>query len=144
MAAFGLAVRTWAAGYINKEHELATQGPYAFTRNPLYVGSLLLGIGATLAGGSWLFVVAFVLFYAVVYGATIRGEAALLEDKFGIEYRHYARHVPLVVPRLTPYTSEAGLERPFRLERWRRNREYEALLGGVAGFLVLTAKMVWF
>jgi protein-S-isoprenylcysteine O-methyltransferase Ste14 len=146
LAAVGLALRAWAAGHIRKEKELTTTGPYAHTRNPLYVGSFFLGLGVTVAGGHWLFVILFLLFFVLVYGRTIRGEAGLLEEMFGPEYRHYAERVPLVVPRLTPYRApddEGRGGRPFELERWRRNREYEALLGTVAGFAFLAAKMVW-
>lgn len=144
LAVMGLAVRAWSAGVIAKEKELAVGGPYAYTRNPLYVGSFFLGLGVAVAGGQWYFVVAFLLFYLVIYGRTIGGEAALLEDIFGERYRHYADRVPLVVPRLTPYRPE-GETRPtsFTLSRWRRNREYEAWLGAVAGFVFLAAKMWW-
>ena len=143
LAVLGLAVRAWAAGHIRKEKELTVTGPYAFTRNPLYVGSFLLGLGVTVAGGEWIFVVLFILFYAFVYGRTIRGEASLLEELFGEEYRHYGQHVPLIRPRLTPYRAPGRQTRPFTLERWRRNREYEAALGAVAGFAFLAVKMVW-
>ncbi|HZD05008.1 MAG TPA: methyltransferase, partial [Longimicrobiales bacterium] len=73
LAAVGLAVRAWAAGFIHKERELTTAGPYAYTRNPLYLGSFLVGIGVTVAGGRWLFVVFFLVFFVLVYGRTIRG-----------------------------------------------------------------------
>ena len=158
LAALGLAIRSWAAGHIRKEKELTTGGPYAHTRNPLYVGSFLVGLGVTVAGGRWLFVVLFLAFFVFVYGRTIRGEAELLEGLFGEEYRRYARHVPLILPRPTPYRPEdasgtdpgddggsvgSGAGAPFTLSRWRRNREYEALGGAVAGFAFLLAKMLW-
>jgi protein-S-isoprenylcysteine O-methyltransferase Ste14 len=138
----GLAIRTWAAGVIRKERELTTEGPYGHTRNPLYVGSFFLGVGVTLAGGHWAFVALFLVFFALVYGRTIRGEARLLEEAFGDEYRVYARAVPLVVPRLTRYR-RVGATGAFTLERWRKNREYEALVGAVAGLAFLAARMFW-
>lgn len=144
LAALGLAVRAWSAGVITKEKELAVGGPYAYTRNPLYVGSFLLGLGVALAGGKWYFVAVFLLFYAVIYGRTIGGEAALLERLFGDRYRHYAERVPLVVPRLTPYRPPEGAPpSSFTFSQWRRNREYEAGLGALAGFAFLAAKMWW-
>lgn len=144
LAALGLLIRGWAAGVIHKERKLTVQGPYAFTRNPLYLGSLFLGLGVTVAGGRWYFVVAFLLFFFVVYGRTIRGEAELLEELFGDRYRHYARHVPALRPRPTPYRPEEPRSRAsFTLSRYRRNREYEALLGTVAGFAFLAVKWWW-
>lgn len=149
LAVLGLTVRSWAAGVIRKGRELSIEGPYAYTRNPLYVGSLLVGVGVTVAGGRWYFVVAFLLFFVLVYGRTILGEAELLEELFGEAYELYARHVPLVVPRVTPWRppplappDRDGRGR-FAVDRWRRNREYEAVAGTVAGFAFLAAKMLW-
>ena len=145
LAACGLFVRARAAGFIHKDRELTTTGPYAHTRNPLYLGSFLLGLGVTAAGGRVLFVAIFVLFFALVYSRTIRGEAQLLEQLFGEQYRDYAANVPLFLPRLTPWraadASSSGAASEFSLERWRRNREYEALLGVVAGFAFLALRM---
>lgn len=144
LAAVGLVVRGWAAGVIRKEKELTVRGPYAFTRNPLYVGTFLLGLGVTIAGGRWIFVVLFLLFYGLVYGRTIRGEAALLEELFGDSYRDYAAAVPLLIPRPTPYRpKESSGPASFTFSRYRRNREYEALLGTVAGFAFLAARVWW-
>ena len=105
------------------------------------------------AGGQWLFVVAFLVFFTVVYHRTIRHEAEQLEGVFGDAYRRYAEAVPLFVPRLTAWRgpegedggASAAPERAspsgFSLERWRRNREYEALLGALAGFAGLGLRM---
>jgi protein-S-isoprenylcysteine O-methyltransferase Ste14 len=141
LALLGAALRAWAAGTIRKERELSTSGPYAHTRNPLYLGSFLIGLGVTIAGARWVFVALFLAFFAVVYGAVIKKEARLLGELFGAAYADYARSVPLFVPRLAPYRGAPG--GGFTLERWRRNREYEALLGVIAGFAFLTAKLLW-
>ena len=152
LAFVGAAIRAWAAGTIRKERELTVTGPYAHTRNPLYLGSFLIGIGATIAGGVWAFTVAFLVFFAVVYSRTIRSEADLLAERFGERHADYVRNVPLFVPRAVPWraTGSADLEGNgqgtsdgFTLGRWRRNREYEALLGVAAAFLLLAAKMLW-
>lgn len=142
LAVTGLLMRAWAAGFIRKEERLATSGPYGHTRNPLYLGSFFLGLGITLAGGHWVFVVAFFLFFFGVYGRTIRNEARLMEELFGDQYRHYAANVPLFLPRLTPYRAP-GDEAPgtFSMERYRGNKEYEALLGAAAGFAFLALRM---
>jgi protein-S-isoprenylcysteine O-methyltransferase Ste14 len=147
LAGLGAALRAWAAGTIRKERELSTGGPYAHTRNPLYLGSFLIGLGVTIAGARWAFVALFLAFFAVVYGAVIKKEARLLGELFGARYADYAKGVPLFVPRLAPYRAPADAggvaTGGFTLERWRRNREYEALLGVIAGFALLTARMLW-
>lgn len=103
LALLGAGIRAWAAGCIRKDRELATTGPYAHTRNPLYLGSLLIGTGVTLAGGRWIFVVLFLLFFLVVYRRTILDEKKGLEEEFGDTYRRYREAVPALLPRFTPY-----------------------------------------
>ena len=134
LGALGLFIRGWAAGTIHKEKELTTTGPYAFTRNPLYVGSFFLGLGITLAGGQWVWPVLFLAFYGGVYGRTMKGEAALLTELFGERFRHYAAHVPAFAPRLTPYRAPGVEGGGFTLAQYKRNREWEAGLGALAGF----------
>jgi len=143
LALLGLALRGWAAGVIRKERELTVHGPYAYTRNPLYLGSLLLGLGVVAAGGRWIFLPLFPLFFALVYGRTIRGEEAILLRQFGEPYRDYVQSVPLLLPRLAPYrpSGEAPPLPRFSLARYRKNREWEAVLGVVAGFGFLAAKL---
>jgi protein-S-isoprenylcysteine O-methyltransferase Ste14 len=144
LAGVGLGLRAWAAGVIHKDRELTTTGPYAFTRNPLYLGSLLLGVGTALAGGLWLFMAGFLAFFVLVYGTTMRREEAFLEGAFEERYRHYAERVPLLVPRLAPYrAAEPAPGSGFSVLRYRRNREWEALLGAATGFAFLTLKMLW-
>lgn len=143
LTALGLFIRAAAAGFIHKDRKLTTTGPYAFTRNPLYLGTFFLGLGVTVAGGLWPFVLAFVVFFWGIYGKTIRGERDLLTELFGDDYREYARNVPLLFPRLTPWRQdEAQSDFAFDGERYRRNKEWEALLGAVAGFAVLIVRMV--
>lgn len=145
----GLAIRAWAAGSIWKNEELATTGPYAYTRNPLYVGSFLLGLGVTMAGGQWIFVVLFLAFYLTVYRATALHEEAALEEAFGEPYRTYAAAVPPFVPRLSPYrqggsgvgTGTGAETGGFSLAQYMRNREWEAGLGASAGYGVLVLRM---
>jgi len=153
----GLLIRGWAAGTIRKEEELTTTGPYAYTRNPLYIGSLLLGVGITVGGGEAVWVALFVVFYLLVYTRTMLGEGALLTGLFGEQYAHYAAHVPAFVPRLIAYRSpdapvdaepgaRSGAALPgakvggFTLARYRRNAEWEALLGFVLVFGYLTVR----
>lgn len=99
----GLGVRAWAAGVLEKDQQLAVSGPYAFTRNPLYFGSFVVGTGAAVAGGVVWFVPVVAVFFAWVYGATMKQEARELEARFGDGYARYRRAVPLFFPRPTPY-----------------------------------------
>ncbi len=143
VSAAGLALRAWAAGSIWKDHELATTGPYAHTRNPLYLGSFMLGAGVTAAGGQWVFGVAFPAFFLLVYRATVRREVAELEARFGERYRVYAAQVPAVLPRIIAYSGEGSESPPggFSRARYMRNREWEAALGAVAAFGLLALKL---
>ncbi len=137
IAVLGLALRAWAAGHLEKNRTLATTGPYAYTRNPLYLGSFLLGAGFSLAGGSWLLAAAFLVFFFLVYWPVMLREEASLHNHFGEAYEGYAKAVPLFFPngRKAP-ASEAS----FRCGRYRKNREYQAALGSLAGFIFLVLK----
>lgn len=141
-AFLGVLVRGWAAGHIRKDSTLTVAGPYAHVRNPLYVGSFLMGLGVTIAGGVPLFVAVFLTFYLMVYTRTAMVEARFLEERYGEAYRTYAVAVPLFVPRPSPWRPEGASPAPrFSLHRYRQNREWEAGLGVTAGFLFLVAKM---
>ena len=146
ISAAGLVLRAWAAGSIRKDRELATTGPYAHTRHPLYLGSFMLGTGVTIAGGQWPVGLAFLVLFLVVYRATARREARDLEARFGERYRVYAEQVPPVLPRITAYRGEPS-DSPqggFARARYMRNREWEAALGAVAAFGLLALKLrVW-
>ncbi|MCH8810615.1 MAG: isoprenylcysteine carboxylmethyltransferase family protein [Gemmatimonadetes bacterium] len=143
LSAAGLALRAWAAGSIRKDRELATTGPYAHTRNPLYLGSFMLGTGVTLAGGLWVFGVAFLVFFSLVYRATVRREATELEARFGESYTTYVAQVPAVFPRITGYQGGGSdsARGGFSPARYLRNREWEAARGAVAAFGLLALKL---
>ena len=138
VALVGVALRAWAAGYLEKGVSLATAGPYAFTRNPLYFGSTLIGLGFALAGNSLVMAAAFAALLVFVYRPVIRREEQFLSQRFGQVYGAYAARVPLLVPRLRRPSSSG--ER-FRWDRYRKNREYEAALGYAAGLGLLALKM---
>ena len=143
VGAAGLSLRAWAAGSIEKDRELATTGPYAHTRNPLYLGSFMLAAGVAVAGGQWVFGVALLALFLLVYRATVLREATELEARFGEPYQVYSAQVPAVVPRITRYRAE-GSDSPrggFSKARYLRNREWEAALGAVAAFGLLALKL---
>ena len=139
----GLSVRSWAAGVLTKDRELAVSGPYALTRNPLYLGSFVIGAGAVIAGGRpWLGLV-FLAYFAWVYGSTMARESAELAAVFGDSHRRYRESVPVFLPRLRPFRpvpGDAPAETTFSLARYIHNREYEALLGAAAGLGLLALK----
>jgi protein-S-isoprenylcysteine O-methyltransferase Ste14 len=138
VALLGLAVRSWAAGFLVKNQSLATSGPYRYTRNPLYLGSALTGVGLAIAGGSVVMILAFAGLFLLVYGPVIRREEQLLRQRFGAVYEGYAASVPLLLPwrRAGPASGES-----FDWARYRKNREYEAALGFAAALAFLVLKM---
>ena len=137
----GLALRGWAAGHLAKNRRLARGGPYACTRNPLYLGSALMGLGGALAGRSWPVGAAFAVLFAVVYWPVMRRESRFLAKEFPEEFQSYARHVPLFFPRLPPWRGQSAVEK-FEWRLYVRNREYRAA-AGFAGVMVFLALKMW-
>lgn len=128
----GLALRAWAAGNLAKNQQLATQGPYAFLRNPLYIGTLLVAAGLVIASRSVTLGLVFAAVFFLIYLPVIQLEEQHLRALFP-EYATYAREVPSLFPRPTP-TSPALT---FDPKLYRKNREYEAALGFLAGAIWL-------
>jgi protein-S-isoprenylcysteine O-methyltransferase Ste14 len=145
VAALGLLIRAAAAGHLRKDEQLATTGPYSFTRNPLYFGSAILAAGFIVAGHSWLAGLIVALYFAVFYAAVIRNEEADLRKRFGAAFDEYAARVPIFLPW---FPSAAGrkpsaetLAASFSWIQYRRNREYQALLGSLAGLAAVWLRM---
>jgi protein-S-isoprenylcysteine O-methyltransferase Ste14 len=136
----GLALRAWSAGHIRKNDALAVSGPYAYTRNPLYLGSFLMGLGFTIASARWPLAVLFAGIFVGIYYPVMRVEASTLAQLFEESYPAYASGVPLFLPRLTPYQGGGGTNR-FDRTLYLRYREYEAALGLLVlwGILVFKA-----
>lgn len=140
VAVFGLLLRAWSAGHIRKNAQLATSGPYAFTRNPLYLGSFLLGVGFTVAAGRWWLGLLFAALFLGIYLPVMRVEAATLAELFGEDYTRYAQAVPLFVPRLLPYRDEKTGDARFDASLYMRYREYRAALGLLIAWCLLALK----
>jgi protein-S-isoprenylcysteine O-methyltransferase Ste14 len=145
VAVCGLLVRAWASGHIRKNDALAVSGPYAYTRNPLYLGTFILGLGFTVAAaGGWLlfFVLGgiFAALFLGIYLPVMRVEALTLAGLFGEDYERYAAAVPLLFPRLTPYGGRDGRDLKFDMNLYLRYREYRAALGLLVGWSVLALK----
>lgn len=144
IALLGLLLRALAAGYLEKGRVLATSGPYRHTRNPLYLGSFLMGVGFAVAAGYWLLGLAFLGFFLLIYWPVMHREETELRRRFGADFERYAESVPLFFPllRTRSKTSDVPLAAEvFRWERYRRNREYEAAFGYFLGLVFLALKL---
>lgn len=141
----GLALRGYAAGYVRKNAELTQTGPYAYTRNPLYLGSMLLASGfAVAAGRAWLGVLLAGMFLGI-YWPVILSEEAFLREAFP-GFDQYAAQVPRLLPRLTRARcagQEATGAGRFSAERYRHHREYNALMGAAALYGALALRSWW-
>lgn len=146
----GLALRAVAAGTVKKNRELATTGPYAFTRNPLYLGSILIGIGFGVASRNGWIAVAIVVMFLAIYLPVIRAEEEYLRSQFS-GFDEYARMVPRLWPRFTagktaaePVNSEESAgQSGFSRHLYWKHREYNALLGAVGMMAVLIVKILY-
>lgn len=141
IAALGLGIRIWACGNLTKEKELATSGPYRYTRNPLYFGSMVMGISTAVACQSWGVLVIFLANFLIIYPVVIRAEKKRMSQLFPEKYREYSKYVPLFFPTLRPKLSRDPDHR-FSWERYKQNRENRALLGSVIFYLCLIVKMI--
>ncbi len=142
VVAVGLGIRTVASGHIRKNAQLAMTGPYARTRNPLYLGSIVMAVGFVVASRNlWIGVAALIMFL-FIYVPVIRAEETYLRSAFP-EYQEYAAQVPRLWPRLTAY--RAGTDdssSAFSWELYRRHREYNAVVGSALMLGALILKMV--
>jgi hypothetical protein len=139
VAALGLFVRGAASGHLRKDRELAVSGPYAHTRNPLYLGSALLAGGFAIAGWSWWAGLLVMVYFGVFYYAVMRNEAEDLRVHFGTAFDAYAARVPFFFPSFAGVSTESATK--FSWEQYRRNREYKALVGTIVGVGVVWLRM---
>lgn len=142
LVAPGLWLRGYAAGYVKKNAEVTTTGPYAYTRNPLYLGSMLIAFGFALAARSMWIALALAVLFAVIYIPVIRSEEEYLRARFAA-YEEYAARVPRLIPRLRAEPDEAEDGGRFSAELYRKHREYNAMIGAAAIYAALILKMVF-
>ena len=133
----GLLIRAWASGHIRKNQNLAVSGPYAYTRNPLYLGSFLLGVGFCIASGVWWLALLFIVLFLGIYLPVMRVEAEDLTKIFGSDFEEYSTNVPLFFPRLTRWKKS---DEKFDFQLYLRYREYRAGLGLIFAWAVLAVK----
>jgi protein-S-isoprenylcysteine O-methyltransferase Ste14 len=135
----GIAVRALASGHLKKNEELATGGPYAYTRNPLYLGSLILALGFAIAAlNCWIGVLLLTIFVSI-YLPVISAEEAFLQTRFP-EFAKYSAEVPRVLPRLS---SLNRYQARFSWGLYLKHREYNAAIGSLALLAALIAKLLW-
>lgn len=139
----GIAIRALASGHIRKNAALATTGPYAYTRNPLYLGSIVIALGFIVAARNLWIGVATLAMFAFIYLPVIKAEEGYLRSAFP-GYDRYATAVPRLLPRLTPYRPGGDAEEGPRFsgELYMRHREYNAALGSVLMLVALVLKIL--
>ncbi|MBI5096501.1 MAG: isoprenylcysteine carboxylmethyltransferase family protein [Nitrospirae bacterium] len=128
-------IRTWASGFIKKDKELAQEGPYALTRNPLYLGNFLIGLGFSIMACIPILLTLFLLAFSLIYIFTIRNEEKSLSAKFGDTYSAYKSRVPVFFPlRIIPDQRDFSLNFDWQLI-WK-HREHHTWLG-IFGCLII-------
>jgi hypothetical protein len=138
----GLIIRASAAGYLYKTEALASSGPYARTRNPLYFGSAFLAAGFSVASHSWIVALLLGAFFGVFYYAVMRKEEDELRVRYSPEFEEYQRRVPLFWPRLGSTGASKGPK--FSWLQYLRNREYRAGIGVALLMAVFGALALWY
>jgi len=138
LGAIGLFIRAMAAGHLHKQLVLTVTGPYAHTRNPLYLGSAILALGVAIATHSWISAVVVLGYFALFYSMVMRREENELRAHHGPAFDQYARAVPLFFPRFTSANLPGSRAGEFLLAQYKKNREYRAAIG----FLLLLAVLL--
>jgi len=140
IAVTGLIIRALASGHVRKNEQLTTTGPYAYTRNPLYLGSIIIAAGFTLASRSWIIAAIAAAMLVLIYIPVIRSEEEFLRAHFP-EFNDYCSNVPRLFPRLKLSQGSAG---SFSVHLYWKHREYNAAVGAAAIIAVLVIKVLWF
>jgi protein-S-isoprenylcysteine O-methyltransferase Ste14 len=135
----GVGLRAYASGYLRKANQLTTAGPYAYTRNPLYLGSMIMAGGFAFAARNLWIALAMIVIFAAIYLPVIASEEEFLRSHFE-GFDAYARRVPRLLPRLSPAAGACG---EFSLELYLKHREYNSALGAAAIMAALIFKLVW-
>ncbi len=133
----GIFLRGWASGYLKKNRELATQGPYALTRNPLYFSNLILGTGIAVAANSIYGYFIFIAYYLIFFPALILIENKKLKELFGKEYENWAKGLNTFFPKFKKVNFKG-----FNISYYMRNREYKTLYFSLFIVIVLIFKAI--
>ncbi len=142
LLASGEALRVWGVGHIRDYRgsfqtvqALATSGPYAYIRNPLYLANGIIGYGIVVLSGVYWFLPVFTVLFALIYLPIVKAEEAYLAGRFGEEYREYCRRVPRFIPRFSPHNSSKA-EWSWPVVRCREYHTWLTLAGLVTLFLL--------
>ena len=149
----GLGIRAWGVGYLVKTERLAIRGPYAYVRNPLYLGSLLVGCGFSVMLGAWVGVVGLLalgLWFGLAYFPRKEQiESERLRARYGEIYQIYYEHVPALVPRFPSWQPDAeilkqlAVDGTWRFERYDANNELGTFLACLAGAVLVALRLFW-
>jgi protein-S-isoprenylcysteine O-methyltransferase Ste14 len=137
----GLLLRGYASGYVKKNAELTVTGPYAHTRNPLYLGSMLIAAGFAVAARNVWIAGALIVLFLAIYIPVIRGEEEYLRSVFP-GFDAYAARVPRLIPRITPARQPGEAVGVFSAALYRKHRETNALLGAACMYAALILKLI--
>ncbi len=135
----GLLIRTWSAGHLRKEKELAISGPYQYTRNPLYLGNFVIGISVAFASRSWCVLGYFAVYFLLFYPLAIKREMKRMKGLFPNEYDEYKKKTPLFFP-TWKFFSFSGKNK-FSWKLFHKNKEWRALIGAFLFWVILALKM---
>lgn len=141
LGVLGLCIRGFAAGHLRKQESLTMTGPYAYTRNPLYLGSAVLALSLAIATNTWFAALLIGAYFTLFYTIVMRREEAELRSHFGAAFDNYARGVPLFFPRFSPPTG-LKVDGTFSWTQYKRNHEHDATIGFAAALLLL-ALIYW-
>lgn len=142
VGAVGLGLRAYAAGYLHKQEVLTVSGPYAYTRNPLYLGSAIMALGAGVATRSGISASILALYFAIFYFTVMRREEKELQVLHGEAFEEYARAVPLFLPRWQSGKLPAGISGSFSFAQYKKNHEWRAALGFL--LLLVALVVIWY
>jgi protein-S-isoprenylcysteine O-methyltransferase Ste14 len=137
----GLTLRAWAAGYLHKQEVLTVTGPYAYTRNPLYLGSAVLALGVAIATRSWISALLLGLYFTVFYSIVMQREENELRFRHAENFDRYAAAVPLFFPRLSPAKFSDSGSGAFSPIQYKKNHEWQATIGFLLLLIVLV--LIW-
>jgi protein-S-isoprenylcysteine O-methyltransferase Ste14 len=137
----GEAIRIWATGHLRKNENLTVTGPYAYVKNPLYVGSILITTGFCILADNIYVLAAATLafcFHYIPYKKRVEGER--LKRIFGSRYEDYDQKVPDYVPRWTPYSEEKA---SWSFRCFIENSEAGILVLNVLGIILILSRPFW-
>ncbi len=133
----GMFFRAWASGYINKDTQLATKGPYSLTRNPLYFGNFILGLGIAVAGDNIYSYAIFLAYYFLFFPFLMIREHKRLKKKFSAEYETWAKDSHSFFPKFKKVKG-----RDFNISFYMQNKEYRVLYFSLFTFAIMILKVL--